>query len=192
MKTIARLSILSALLLALAPVALADDVALYNTIPGALPPNLPSIGYEAVSVSEFGGLNVPDQIIYGLAYSTTNHGASPTGVQGPYDSLNFALATMPPTAGSNPLPGTVYWNTSNASFYTDGGAGGSGIFRQDTGWSPYTGAIEFLGTAEAPGGSEPSEIPEPPSLMLLSTGLLGLVVILIRSSRSFYPALKSK
>src|ERR1017187_4288531 len=217
MKTIARLSIFSALLLALASAAMADGVVLYNTIPSPLPPNLPSFPYEAGASGEFGGLiqfaggnstyalssatvalsdqsylanwytavngttitlsgytlpitlnlynvgtgntvgaliatetidnafipwrpdptagcgngyqasdglcysgtlstvtfnfaglSVPDTIIYGLAFNTTDYGANPTGVLGPYDSLNFALATTPPTAGSNPLPDTAY------------------------------------------------------------------------------------
>jgi hypothetical protein len=274
------------LLLALAPIALADGVVLYNTIPSPLPPNLPSFAYEADASGEFGGLiqfangnstytltsatvvlsdqsylanwnsaingttitssgytlpitlnlynvgagntvgpliatetidnafipwrpdptagcgndylasdglchsgslstltfnflglSVPDTIIYGLAFNTTDYGANPTGVLGPYDSLNFALATTPPTIGSNPLPDTAYWESSNASDYNDGGAGGTGTFRQDTNWSPYSGAVEFSGQAQQ------SNVPEPSSLVLLSSGLLGLSILIMRRRR---------
>jgi uncharacterized repeat protein (TIGR01451 family) len=52
-----------------------------------------------------------------------------------------------PNVGTNPLPDTKYIN-SVASTYTDGGAGGTGTFRQDTGWTPYTVGAQFL-TADA-------------------------------------------
>jgi len=279
--------LLPGLLLALTPLALANEVALYSTIPNPLPGNIPSLGYEANGTGEFGGLiqfaggntidsatvamsdwtyasqwtaamngttitssgfylpvtltlynvgagntvgstiatqtlanafipwrpepdpadcaagsnnnylastggcwagslsmltftfsglAVPDQIIYGLSYSTTHYGTNPTGVAGPYESLNFGLSTVAPTVGSNPLPDTAYWETVNASNYSDGGAGGVGTFRQDTNWSPYSGAIEFDG---------PAATPEPSSLMLLGTGLLGLAIVLMRRTRSF-------
>jgi hypothetical protein len=73
---------------------------------------------------DFTGTTVPDQIIYGLAFNTTTYGSQPTGQSGPYDSLNFGLSTAPPTTGSNPLPGMVYWNGS------------------DTNWS-YIGSVTF-------------------------------------------------
>ncbi|MGA3371222.1 MAG: PEP-CTERM sorting domain-containing protein [Terracidiphilus sp.] len=117
------------------------------------------------------GVTAPDEIIYGLAFNTTSNGTDPTGVDGPYDSLNFGLSTSPPTVGSNPLPGTAYWETTNASDYADHGAGGLGTFRQDTGWSPYSGAIDF---------DEPQPTPEASSLLLFGTGLLALAGIRLR------------
>lgn len=38
----------------------------------------------------------------------------------------------------------VYANFRYAPFYTDGGAGGIGTFRQDTAWAPYVPAIQFI------------------------------------------------
>jgi hypothetical protein len=115
MKATLRFLFCFCLFVALAPLALADDVALYNSIPNPLPGNVPSLGYEATGTGEFGGL-----------------------IQ-----------------------------------YADGGAGGSGTFRQDTNWSPYSGAIEFDG---------PAATPEPSSLLLLGTGLFALAMILTRKS----------
>jgi hypothetical protein len=94
------------------------------------------------------GVTVPNQIVYGLSFNTTDHGYAPTGVPGPYDSLNFGLSSVSPSVGSDPLPGTAYWNTTSAGFYADGGAGGVGTFRQDTNWVPYSGAIAFTASPE--------------------------------------------
>ena len=99
----------------------------------------------------FGGLVVPDSVIYGLAYNTADYGAPPIHAAGPYNSLNFALSLDAPSVGTNPLPDTAYWNTSYAGFYTDKGAGGVGTFRQDTDWSTYHGAIEIQATTPEPG-----------------------------------------
>jgi hypothetical protein len=285
MKAIARLSIFSALLLVLAPIALADGVVLYNTIPSTLPVNLPSAGYEASSISELGnliqfaggtstysltsativmsdwapqsdwaaeingttitsagfyipltlnlyavgsnnsvgalldsvsidafipwrpaatagcgnnylgsdglchggslssvtfdlaGLNVPDTIIYGLAYNTEHYGSVPTGVPGPYVSLNFALSSDAPSVGSNPLPGDAYVNSLNSADYGAADAGNLGTFGQGTGWSPYSGAIEFSGQEQQ------SAVPEPSSLLTFATGLLCLAVLFMRRRR---------
>jgi hypothetical protein len=92
---------------------------------------------------DFTGTTVPDQIIYGVAYNTETFGTNPTGVVGPYISLNFGIAEVPPSTGSNPFPDTAYWNTSVASNYADGGAAGVGIFRRDTAWAPDSGAVLF-------------------------------------------------
>jgi|ERR1017187_3817970 hypothetical protein len=112
----------------------------------------------------FSSLSVPSQIIYGLAYNTTDAGYRPTGVLGPYEELNYALASTGALVGSDRLPGTAYWNTTNAGDYADGGAAGVGVFRQDQNWSPYTGAIEFDGTAG----------PEPGTLALMAAGLVAV------------------
>jgi hypothetical protein len=124
------------------------------------------------------GLTAPGQIIYGLAFNTTNYGAAPTGVPGPYQSLNFGLSSAPPTVGSNPLPGTAYWNTTNAGDYADGGTDGVGTFRQDQNWAPYSGAIEFMGNPVS------APAPEPSSILLHGTGLLALAGIVFRKIRA--------
>jgi len=120
------------------------------------------------------GITIPEEIIYSLAFNTTDSGADPTHVAGPYDSLNFALSTTSPSVGSDPLPDTAYWETSYGGFYADGGASGVGTFRQDTNWSEYSGAIEF---------STASDTPEPSTLLLLGSGLSVLAGACLRRSK---------
>ena len=117
----------------------------------------------AVEVSfNFADVTVPSEVIYGLSFNTQHYGANPTGVPGPYNSLNFGLVTVAPSVGSNPPPGAVYLDSSHAGSYGDNGAGGLGTFRQDTNWG-YAGAIEFDGP-----------VPEPATLALIGAALIGL------------------
>ena len=92
---------------------------------------------------------VPNNIIYGITYNTQSHGPNPTGIPGPADSLNVAVTTAAATVGTNVNPDVVYWDTLLGDWYADGGAGGIGVFRADTGWNPYTVAIRFA-TVAAP------------------------------------------
>jgi hypothetical protein len=134
------------------------------------PVNCPKGGYQGFDGNCYSGLNfqvtfnlpavaVPGQFIFGLAFNTETYGANPVGAPGPYISLNYSLNnTAPPQVGSRPLPDTAYWNTTTAGNYADGGAGGTGTFRQDTAWTPYSGAAEFLGTSIVTPTPEPSTI----------------------------------
>lgn len=114
---------------------------------------------------DFSSLNVtlPNDIVWGLAYSTQTWGASPLGVNGPYNSLNLGLNTAVGgglTAGSTDLD-TVFFNSQTAGWYTDLGAAGVGIFRQDTAWSGYNPMAQF------------NAVPTPGALAMI--GLGGLV-----------------
>jgi hypothetical protein len=85
---------------------------------------------------------LPGTVIFGVSYNTSGAGPDPigpapcnTGPGGcPYDYLNLGLSEDSPqiTVGSNPLPGTVYWNTPIAGNYCDGGTHGTGTFRLDS------------------------------------------------------------
>ncbi len=85
-------------------------------------------------------LTLPAKTIVSVAFNTFTHGYAPTGAEGPYDSLNVAL-TEPlvegepvlPSVGSNPAPEDAYYNSTFGGFYCDGGAGGTGTFRLDSG-----------------------------------------------------------
>jgi len=117
----------------------------------------------------FTGTVVPNQIIYGVAFNTQTWGYAPIGAPGPYVSLNFGLSSQPPSVGSNPFPDTAYWNTQTAANYADGGAGGVGIFRRDTNWTPFSGAVTF----------ETQDLLEVPTLSPLALLFLAFVLALM-------------
>lgn len=87
---------------------------------------------------DMSSLNVtlPNDVIVGVAYNTQSYGAAPIGVAGPYNSLNVGVEGLV-TVGTDENADNVFWNTSTAAWYTDGGAAGVGIFREDTNWTPY-------------------------------------------------------
>jgi PEP-CTERM motif len=106
----------------------------------------------------------PPEFIYSIAYNTENFGAAPTGVSGPYISLNVAVnSTASPQVGTRPNPDSAYLNADNCAGYSDNCTGGpAGVFRQDTGWTPYSIAAAFA-------------TPEPGTLGLLLCGGIGIV-----------------
>jgi hypothetical protein len=85
-------------------------------------------------------VTLPSKTIVSVAFNTFTHGYAPTGVEGPYDSLNVALTEplnegeeVPPTVGADPVPADAYYNSTSGGFYCDGGTGGTGTFRLDSG-----------------------------------------------------------
>jgi hypothetical protein len=110
-------------------------------------------GYAVPITFNLSGLNVPNQVIYGIAYNTTHYGSAPIGEGAAcfsssagcgYDSLNVATAEAPPTVGINPAPDDAYFNTLFAPFYCDGGLGGVGTFRLDAScWTGFKPAVRF-------------------------------------------------
>jgi hypothetical protein len=95
---------------------------------------------------------LPEAVIYGIAYNTNTWGYAPLGVPGPYESLNVGLnTTSGPSVGTDGEPDAVFWNTMTAGWYTDGGAGGVGIFRRDTNWSGFVPAVRFNTLADVSG-----------------------------------------
>lgn len=99
------------------------------------------------------GINLPESVVWGLAYNTQTWGADPFGVNGPYNSLNMGLNTSVGggvTVGSTDLD-TLFWDTATAGWYTDGGAAGVNIFREDTNWLGYNPMASFE-AVPGPGG----------------------------------------
>ncbi|HLJ13983.1 MAG TPA: hypothetical protein VKV15_05760 [Bryobacteraceae bacterium] len=87
-------------------------------------------------------VQLPDTLIFGVAYNTSTWGYHPLGVGGPYDSLNVGLnSTSGPSVGTDVNPDVVFWNTHYG--YTDNGADGLDVFRPDTGWAPYVPAVQI-------------------------------------------------
>ena len=84
------------------------------------------------------GATLTNDVIVGVVYNTQSYGATPIGSNGPYNSLNVAVPTgQTASVGTDDSADKVFWNTSTAAWYTDGGSAGVGIFRQDTNWTPY-------------------------------------------------------
>jgi hypothetical protein len=87
----------------------------------------------------------PATIIWSVSYNTQSYGSSPIGSDGPYNSLNVALNDASgPSVGTDVDPNGAFWNTQTAAWYCDGGANGTGTFREDPGcWAPYVPAVQL-------------------------------------------------
>jgi hypothetical protein len=118
-----------------------------------------------------GGLAVPADVVYGLAFNTQTYGTSPVGYGGPFNSLNFGLVTTGPSVGADPLTGGAFWNTNNPGNF--GQIGGMNLDYLDAGnWGAgggtfYEGAISFDATVT----------PEPSAFYL---GVIGIAVFVLR------------
>jgi hypothetical protein len=111
-------------------------------------------GYAFNATFDLSSLNatLTNNVIVGVAYDTADYGHSPIGMPGPYNSLNVGAPNLQTVSvGSDDNADNVFWNTSFAGFYADGGTAGVGIFRQDTGWTP-NGTAAFQITACTPTG----------------------------------------
>lgn len=95
-------------------------------------------GFAFNATFDMSSLNttLPNDVIVGVAYNTQSYGTAPIGVDGPYNSLNVGVVGTP-VVGSDGDSDRVFWNTITAGWYTDGGVGGVGIFREDNNWTPY-------------------------------------------------------
>ncbi len=119
-------------------------------------------GYAQNVSFDFSSLNVvlPEDVVWGMYYNTQTYGASPLGINGPYNSLNVGLNTALDggvTVGSTDLD-KVFYNTSTAGWYTDGGVAGVGIYREDTAWTGYNPMVQF------------NAVPTPGALALMGLG----------------------
>jgi hypothetical protein len=77
------------------------------------------------------GVTLPSKAIISVAFNTTDYGAEPTHVPGPYDSLNVGGMEGAPSVGADPQPESVYINSTWTGAYCDAGAAGTGSFRFD-------------------------------------------------------------
>ncbi len=98
------------------------------------------------------GVAVPDQIVWGVAYNTSEFGVTPlrpsAPAGGPYDSLNVGAEGAGASVGTD-VNGDVAWLSGGNYPYCDGGAGNTGALRPDVGcapgagWTGYTPEISF-------------------------------------------------
>lgn len=122
----------------------------YQAVPGALDTNCYN-GYTFNAVFDMSDLAVtlPDNVIVTVAYNTQTYGASPTGVDGPYNSLNVGLPpSQPVTVGSDGNIAEVFVKK------------GSGPLQKEAGWAPY-GTVAMSITASAPTHSSESIVVTP-------------------------------
>jgi Putative Ig domain len=105
-------------------------------------------------------VSLPNSVVYGIEYPTSDYGFPAYGDDTAchstsegcgYDSLNIGLSDEPasPSVGTDPNPGTIFWDTTYGGDYCDNGAAGVGVFRLDSPgsgnncWAPYTSTVEF-------------------------------------------------
>jgi hypothetical protein len=102
-------------------------------------------------------VSVPQNIVFGIAYNTSDYGYAPYGDSTvchssstgcPYDALNIGLANDPNnlSRGSDPYIGGMYQNSPTASEYCDSGNAGTGTFRFDSPSTPSCWVDTFYGT----------------------------------------------
>ena len=84
---------------------------------------------------------VADEVLVTVAYDTNTHGADPIGEPGPYDSLNVSIAGEVAAVGTDVDNDLMFLDSTWAGAYGDGGTGGTGTLREDSGWTGYYGLI---------------------------------------------------
>ena len=89
-------------------------------------------------------VTLPAKAIIAVAYNTQSYGANPTGVEGPYNSLNVAVTepkvegeAVKPSVGTDPLPEYTYFNSKYAAVYEPEPHGTVGTFSLANGWTGY-------------------------------------------------------
>jgi len=106
------------------------------------------IAFNAVFDLSSKNVTLPDDVIVGVAFNTQSHGYRPTGQPGPYNSLNVAVPSgQSVSMGSDNGSDEVLLDSTWSGAY--GVTGPTGVFRKDTGWSPY-GTVAMQITATAP------------------------------------------
>ena len=134
----------------------------------------------------FDNVVVSGEVIYGISFNTQNSGYAPTGVVGPYNSLNVAWSDAAPSAGGNPQPGSAFLNTTNNSIYFDFDsdnptANTSGTFRQDFNYTDYFVCADAgVCQVDYSAAVSFSSTPEPGTVMMMLIGVAGVAAAKFR------------
>jgi len=120
------------------------------------------LGLSHVITFDLTGVVVPDEIVYGVAFNTSDYGYSPIGdgaacaaVQYagcPYDLLNLGVeGDAQPDIGADESPNGAYQYSVFPSAYCDGGT--ASVFRLDDGcWGGFNPLVRFSRFVEEPVG----------------------------------------
>jgi hypothetical protein len=134
-------------------------------------------GFLTPITFNFGHVRLPNSVIYGISYNTSDNGSPPYGDatschtqtdQCGYDSLNVALSQDPtaPSVGSDDYPGTTYLDVDQQDYavnsYCDGGAAGINVFRIDEPANYPTGTGTTAGCWSVANQATPPTIFTPP------------------------------
>ena len=107
-------------------------------------------GFATKISFDLDGTVLPTNVIWTVAFNTSGYGASPMGYTTTcalsaagcgYDSLNVGAQSFvgQPSVGTDVDPDGVVLSSTTPGVYCDGGAGGTGTLRLDTGcWTGFT------------------------------------------------------
>jgi hypothetical protein len=120
-----------------------------------------------------------------VAFNTAHHGYAPTGVNGPWNSLNVGVKTFgEPAHGVDVEPDSAFMNSSAGSMYKDGGVAGVGTLRDDVGgWHNLAPVACFGATCsiEGPGATPtPTATAIPTSIESHGYAALGSLTLAVR------------
>ncbi|HLY64917.1 MAG TPA: hypothetical protein VKU60_05230 [Chloroflexota bacterium] len=101
-----------------------------------------------------GGVQVPNGVVWGVAFDTESWGSNPVGYDGPFDSLNVAV-TKSVRIGKDANPDGAFLDSTEAAEYGSctGVSTGCpvGTFRNDpSGWTGYVPAAKFTASLPLP------------------------------------------
>lgn len=125
----------------------ASEILATKTINSLIPWSQPASGYSGMAFNvgfDFSSENItlPDSILVSVAYSTQNDGYHPTGVAGPYNSLNYGTFDLAPIVGTDVKTGEVMRvfssNTNNI------------VFETAPGWNNRTPMMKITATPASP------------------------------------------
>lgn len=136
-------------------------------------------GFLTPITFDFGHVTLPNSVIYGIAYNTSDFGFAPYGDSTAchssaggcgYDSLNVALSQEPtaPSVGSDDYQGTVYWDVNAEDYAVNevcdapGLAAGINVFRIDEPANYPTGNGTTSGCWSVNSTSFPPNVTTPP------------------------------